>query len=125
MLLTAITILETIIVRGLLEMTRQTPIWLATSFTAVLNNRIGQLIVLTEVDPKVLNDNKIINNEFYVINLQEAAVTVKEEDSSNLVDVSTSSNRQEWFLLGRLIDRICFFIYIIVYAILLIIYLPK
>lgn len=131
LLLSVFTLLETVVVRYLLETKRNPPTVLITAFNYIMNNRLGQIILYHEMDTKVTSCDKNFSdvNKFYSVNLQETTNSVSNEgnneDGANLVDVSNISCSKEWYLLGKLVDKICFACYVVFYAILIIFYMPK
>lgn len=60
----------------------------------------------------------------YLCTFQNAVANISADDSANLVEVQTERPK-EWYLLGRVIDRVYFAIYIITYSIMLIVCIPK
>ncbi|GLV43460.1 mitochondrial ribosomal protein S5 [Carabus blaptoides fortunei] len=106
LLLVALTLIETVVVRCLLDTKKDSPTWLVTSFMVLVNSKPGQMILFSELNP------------------ENAVANISADDSENLVEVQTERPK-EWYLLGRVIDRVYFATYIITYFIMIIVCIPK
>ncbi|XP_014609409.1 PREDICTED: neuronal acetylcholine receptor subunit alpha-3-like [Polistes canadensis] len=103
--LACFTLIVTSILRRLLELTTETPTWIAMRISAIVKSKIGRILLISILDPKA-----------------SAELEIKAEDNTNLVNFK--KNEASWKHVVMLISWINFFCIFLAYIILISIYFP-
>ncbi|XP_076267671.1 acetylcholine receptor subunit alpha-type acr-7-like [Rhynchophorus ferrugineus] len=103
-LLTGISIISTILLKSLMQKGTDTPSWVSSTVSVLVNTRPGQLILLS--------DNS----------LKGAAAAENSEDGVAIISNPGTQSTGDWTVLAKFIDVLLFTAYIIIYFILLISY---
>ncbi|XP_043669843.1 neuronal acetylcholine receptor subunit alpha-3-like [Vespula pensylvanica] len=103
--LACFTLIITSILRHLLELTTETPTWIATRTSTIVKSKIGRILLVSILDPKA-----------------SAELETEAEDNANLV--STKKNEASWKHVVMLISWINFLCILFIYIILISIYFP-
>ncbi|CAG9863122.1 unnamed protein product [Phyllotreta striolata] len=107
LLLAMFALLFTLVFRSLLAKKTMPPGWVSSIVSGVLACKPGQVILLSDYSTK------------------ESAAAKGEEDGAGIVSTNTSvNNLQDWELFTRLLDKLFFIIYIIVYFVMIISLMP-
>lgn len=97
-----IALLLTIILREMENLKRSPPKWISATATAVLRSKIGQILLLTVLDPKA-----------------SAGIEFEAEDTSGLVNADRKEPAWGYLsiLIGWLSFLLVFFVYVVLYAV--------
>ncbi|KAJ9585130.1 hypothetical protein L9F63_003082 [Diploptera punctata] len=107
LVLTLLAFMMAVIGRGLRSSSKPVPLWISAVMNIVFQSRIGQLIVLHNLDPKAV-----------------AASETSGGEGADLVNNSERSSTFGWDNFTSLLNFICFLLSLLTYLILLIGYLP-
>ncbi|XP_035733023.1 neuronal acetylcholine receptor subunit alpha-6-like isoform X1 [Vespa mandarinia] len=103
--LACFTLIITSILRHLLELTTETPTWIATRISTIVKSKIGRILLVSILDPKA-----------------SAELETEAEDNANLV--ISKKNEVTWKHVVMLISWINFLCILFIYIILISIYFP-
>lgn len=103
--LACFTLIITSILRHLLELTTETPTWIATRTSTIVKSKIGRILLISILDPKA-----------------SAELETEAEDNANLV--SSKKNEVSWKHVAMLISWINFLCVLLTYIVLISIYFP-
>ncbi|XP_047349961.1 neuronal acetylcholine receptor subunit alpha-6-like isoform X2 [Vespa velutina] len=103
--LACFTLIITSILRHLLELTTETPTWIATRISTIVKSKIGRILLVSILDPKA-----------------SAELETEAEDNANLVILK--KNEVTWKHVVMLISWINFLCILFIYIILISIYFP-
>ncbi|XP_017779115.1 PREDICTED: neuronal acetylcholine receptor subunit alpha-5-like [Nicrophorus vespilloides] len=107
LLLTIFTLLLTVIQRKLIRTTTQSPMWMSKMVAAIITSRPGQVFF-------IFDDN-----------LKSVANRIGDEDGANIIENSqTQGPNKDWLIFGRILDKICFISYCIIYLCMFIAFVP-
>ncbi|XP_072764597.1 uncharacterized protein [Anoplolepis gracilipes] len=100
--ITSFTLILTNILRHLQELTTEPPTWISASTTSILRSRIGQILLVSILDPAVT-----------------AKIEIDADDNTDLVQSATSSKKSPWRYVVILVGWIAFLSVLLAYIILL------
>lgn len=113
MIVASVALLMTVVLRQMKETSISAPVWLTSTTSVILTNRVGQFLLLTTLDPKA------------------SATLEAADDNAGLVQPNSSSTRpssadsEAWHHFATLLDRLFFAAAILVYFIMMIVLIPK
>ncbi|XP_019865617.2 neuronal acetylcholine receptor subunit alpha-5 [Aethina tumida] len=109
LLLCALTIVFTIVIKSLSEKKTTPPVWMSSTISFVISCKVGQFLIL--------NDHSV----------RGVATAKGEEDGSTIIDNTedhSTTNSQDWRIFASILDRLIFLSYVIVYFTLVIAFIP-
>ncbi|CAH2004715.1 unnamed protein product [Acanthoscelides obtectus] len=105
-LLSVFAIVFTILFKKIMERKTTPPYWISKIISFAVACPIGQIILLKDFSVKGVASAK------------------GEEDGATIVNSETTSSSQDWEILGKILDKIFFILYIIIYFIMTVAFIP-
>ncbi|XP_045461113.1 neuronal acetylcholine receptor subunit alpha-3-like isoform X2 [Harmonia axyridis] len=107
LLLCCFTIVLTVILKNLIEGNPKAPGWVSSVVSFLTGCKAGEIILLNDYSLKGISPLKSQEDEINIIN-----------------NTNTSTENKDWLVLAKVLDRICFLIYCLIYLIMFITFLP-
>lgn len=117
LILMALTIIQTVLLRKIKTFKKSAPNWLCSSTSLIIQSKAGQLLLLSILDPRV--------SAFLDSSAEDNADLADTTNSIKKISVSSNKGDSTWSYLTLLIGWITFIVIFFIYLVMFAIFLPK